>query len=195
MRPTGLLAALLLLAPAAAPATDRGHFDLFYAPRSDFRLPSGSETDSGMGYGFQGRLFVQAQTFASLEAYTDRYDGVDGNGIPVDLTWIRIGGGYEVLPDVDIRAQFVRVQSDIDADNGFAVHVNAQTDVRRWWELTARVGWMSLRDTGDGVEWLAGAAFAVNDPLRLFIEHRVARLDAGGESRITDTMAGIRVRF
>lgn len=195
MRPTGLLAALLLLAPAAAPATQRGHFDLYYAPRSDFRLPSGSETDDGMGYGFQGRLFLLSQAFLGLEAYTDRYDGVDGNGVPVDLTWIRLGGGYEVLPDVDIRAQFVRVQSDLDSDNGFAVHVNAQTDPRRRWELTARVGWMSLRDTGDGVEWLAGAAFEVGWPLRLFVEHRVATLESGGQTRITDTMAGIRIRF
>ena len=198
MRPIGLLAALLLLAPGAAPATERGHFDVFYTPRSDFRTETAGtelETDGGMGYGFQGRLFLESQAFLGLEAYTDRYDGVNGDRVPRNFTWIRLGGGYQVLPDVDIRAQFVRVQSDIDADNGFAVHVNAQTDVQRRWELTARVGWMSLRDTGDGVEWLAGAAFEVGWPLRLFVEHRVATLESGGQTRITDTMAGIRIRF
>ncbi|MGQ0586246.1 MAG: hypothetical protein ACT4PK_03475 [Gammaproteobacteria bacterium] len=196
MRSIAWIAALLLLAPAASPAVESGYFDLFYAPRSDFRTASGAETDGGMGYGFQGRRSIQPQLFLTLEAYTDRYDGLDGDRVSRDLTWIRLGGGYQVLPDVDIRAQFLRGQSNTEADSGVAVHINAQTDVRRWWELTARVGWVSLRDTGDGVEWLAGAAVTVSDPLRLFVEHRVTTLEAGGgETRITDTMAGIRVRF
>jgi len=195
MRPTGLLAALVLLAPAVATAAEGGYVDLFYSPRSDFRTESGAETDGGMGYGFQGRMFIQPQGFLALEAYTNRYDGVDGDGFRRSLTWIRLGGGYEVLPDVDIRALFVRGQSDSDADNGVVLQLGVHTDVSRWWELSGRVGWLSLRDTGDGVEWLAGAAIEISEPVWLFMEHRVATLDAGGESRITDTMAGVRARF
>lgn len=183
---------LLALAPVSVMAAGAGNaVDVYYLSGG---IDAGAD-DDGDGYGIKGKFAFADSWFVAAEYQTVNYDDFD-----VDLDQLRLGVGYKHKLNEQAGLYGLAEYVDIDADggfseNGFGLHVGLNYNVTDAFGLNARLGYVDI-DLADGVEYLVGASYSLNEMFGLFADYRVTDLSAdGGDLELDDLRVGVRFKF
>ena len=193
------LCAVTCLACAGSALADspQGDVGIYYMPSS--KLDAGGTTYDGHGYGIHGAASIGHDLYLNGQFQRARRDD---SGADLDQDDLRLGAGM-YMPGGPFFGglEFVHMRFSSSSgggsqtDAGVGVHGGAYVQAHGF-SLSGELGYLSVGDAGNGLEYGAEAGYDLTKDWSLFAGYRASNLKKDGASlKPSDISVGLRFNF